>query len=139
MENHAGLRGKIALVPGISRSAADCEGIVSKVTMIGAVLAIIHLAAYIASLGDINEDGWHRIAFLGRWALLDFPIGLLAIFGYWSGYWYWIEKTFGERSPIAILLVPSHIVDGFLGTVWWFFIPRLIATALRSRAGNYKH
>lgn len=101
----------------------------SKATAMGLILAAIHLAAYVATLQTANDDGWHRLVFMGLWQAIDFPVGLAAIIGFWTGYWDWIAKTFGASSSLAFLLYPTHVADGFLGTVWWFLLPRFIAMA----------
>ncbi|HWU55470.1 MAG TPA: hypothetical protein VN175_08205, partial [Rhizomicrobium sp.] len=85
----------------------------------------IHLIAYVVSIHSADA-GWDLVRVMLAWQLIDFPVGLTAIVGFWARYSDWINRVFGENSVIAFLLFPMNIANGLLGTVWWFFIPRIV-------------
>lgn len=96
----------------------------SKITVIGVFLAAVHLMAYGVSIHLVSA-GWDLVRVMLAWQVVDFPVGLAAIVGFWTGYSDWINRAFGENSVVAFLLFPMNIANGLLGTVWWFLIPRI--------------
>jgi hypothetical protein len=109
--------------------------IVTKVNVIGALLALAHIVTYGWMLyrpeSSVNDSGWNRLGFLMLWQIIDFPVGLLAILGAWTGYWEWIQRVFGEGSLVALLLYPFHLVHVVLGSLWWFMMPRFVVWVRR--------
>ncbi len=61
----------------------------------------------------------------GVFAVIDFPISLLYMFA-GKGYLDWSDSFVGSNSIFALLLYPPHPIHGVLGTIWWYFLPRLL-------------
>jgi hypothetical protein len=56
-------------------------------------------------------------------AVIDFPLSLIyMIVG--KSYYHFLQSL-GD-SPLAYILYLPHLVHGFLGTLWWYFLPRLV-------------
>ena len=106
------------------------EALVSKVNVYAAICAFIHLTAYGITF-YIADSGWQRVAVFLFWQVLDFPISLIAIFSIWAGYWEWVLRTFHNHSVMAFVLSPPNMVNGILGTGWWFMLVRFIGSIRR--------
>ena len=58
-----------------------------------------------------------------KFAIVDWPISLI-YYCFGEGYGRWLD-SFGQ-SVFAQLLYPPHLIHGLLGTVWWYWLPRLL-------------
>lgn len=58
----------------------------------------------------------------GIWKPVDFPVSLLAYYGFVP-----TPREWGLTSLIAFTY--PYFVHGVLGTVWWYFIPRIMGFA----------
>lgn len=90
-------------------------------TLVGMVLAIAHLLAFILF---VTYLGWSSegqdILLFTLWIPVDFPISLLVLGGF-------EVIPSDDASGSAIRRALPYFVHGVLGTVWWFYIPRIIA------------
>lgn len=88
---------------------------------IGLALAGIHLAVFIVFLIYLQSsaDGQVRLLWV-LWLPIDFPISYAVIFG--------LERI-PDTGPVGAFLRTylPHIVHGIFGTLWWFYLPSLIA------------
>lgn len=90
---------------------------------VGLYLACLHfitfgiVALYIARSGELG------MILLFLFWIIDFPISLLysCLTG---GYLSWMATH--AESIWAYVLYPPHLVHGVLGTIWWYFLPRLV-------------
>ena len=88
---------------------------------LGAVLAIIHLVAfvwlalYVRSLSDPQAP-----LLLAVFVIVDFPVSMI---------YFLVAKlhlNFADlRNPVFEFLYPPYLIHGLLGTIWWYFLPRL--------------
>jgi len=104
--------------------------------VIGIVLSMTHLALFIGFSIVINlgtQDAASGLLW-GIWKTVDFPVSLLAFYGFVPVPLEWTVKA-------VVLFVYPYVVHGVLGTFWWFLIPvaigkgahTLIGRELRSR------
>ncbi len=96
----------------------------TKATRIGAIFAIVHFVAYAATffLTSIGSS-WNSIYLILFWQAADFPISLILDTS--AGIYHdWIEPSLREGTILGLLLWFPNIVDGLLGSLWWFVIPR---------------
>lgn len=92
---------------------------------IGFVLAIAHLLAFMAFVAYLNwaSDG-QAVLLWAVWLPVDFPISLLVQAGFEL-----IPSDEAIGSALRRFL--PYFVHGVLGTIWWFYVPRLVATVFK--------
>ncbi|RLA04094.1 MAG: hypothetical protein DRQ45_01575 [Gammaproteobacteria bacterium] len=88
---------------------------------IGLFLAAIHLMLF--TLFSIkmyygSQDAMSGMLW-GLWEAVDFPVSLLAHYGFISVPIQWSFLTF-------VRFIYPYFVYGVLGTIWWFLIPVMI-------------
>jgi len=92
---------------------------------IGVVLAIAHLLAFLVFVVYLNRtsDG-QAVLLWAVWLPVDFPISLIVQAGF---------ELLPSDGAIGSTLRRSlpYFVHGVLGTIWWFFLPRLVATVFK--------
>jgi hypothetical protein len=95
---------------------------VSQTTKLGAVLGSIHLMAYAISL-YVSDGGWLRAAIFLFWQIVDLPVSVIIYLSAFTHYWGLIHRIFDD-AHIWTALLPLLVVNGVLGTAWWFMLPR---------------
>ena len=77
---------------------------------IGLFLALLHLVAFFAFVVYIEHSTEPQTPLLwGVFAIVDFPVSLFYLLG-----------------RIAQFLYLPYIIHGLLGTIWWYFLPRVV-------------
>lgn len=104
--------------------------------VIGAFLAVVHFALFMLFSITTNIGSKDAMSGMlwGLWKTVDFPISLLAFYGFVPMPLEWNIATFWK-------FVYPYLVHGIIGTIWWFFIPVLIggiSTRLFSTAKSDK-
>ena len=89
----------------------------------GLLAACLHIAAFSATLLYIrfSRDPQASLIWV-KWATFDFPVSLLYYLPLES-YGTWVQNL--DNSLLAQILYFPHLADGFVGTVLWYFLPRL--------------
>ncbi len=88
--------------------------------------AIIHFLGFLISVPISNlGEGWYGIIVWAIWAFIDFPISLLYIPLLQSGWWRWVDSVSASSTILQYLLYPPYLIHGILGTIWWFYLPRI--------------
>ncbi|MEN0038379.1 MAG: hypothetical protein AAGC78_14980 [Cellvibrio sp.] len=84
-------------------------------------MAGLHLLIIFVTLplGSFNE-GWNFIFVWGFWFLIDLPVSILNFVLFDS--LHTLEK---KHSSLKWLLYPPYFIHGVLGTIWWFYLPRI--------------
>ncbi|HTF96320.1 MAG TPA: hypothetical protein VL995_09325 [Cellvibrio sp.] len=83
--------------------------------------AALHLVIIFASLplAKFNE-GWNFVFVWAFWFLIDFPVSTLFFVLFYPLHY------LNEAIPsLKWLLYPPYFVHGVLGTIWWFYLPRI--------------
>jgi len=85
--------------------------------------AFLLLAAYI----QLSGNSWAGILWV-IFAAIDFPVSLAYLLD--AGTWYpqWFNNL-GDSMLAQIAYLP-HFIHGFLGTIWWYLLPKIFATVL---------
>ena len=90
---------------------------------IGLALALIHLVAfvmlalYVRRLVDPQAP-----LLLAVFVVIDFPISLVDMLVASLH----LDLSALERGGFVELLYPPYFIHGVLGTLWWYFLPRLV-------------
>src|SRR5438309_1835432 len=96
-------------------------GLTSK--KIGLVTASLHITAFLATVLYIRFSQDPQAALIWvNWGRFDFPVSLLYYLPLES-YSTWVQSI---SSPLlAQILYFPHLAHGFLGSLLWYFLPRL--------------
>src|SRR6266436_3379246 len=90
---------------------------------IGLYCASVHFLAAIAAVLYISRSTDPQASLLwGIFAILDFPVSLVYLAA--PQYSAWLEAFQGFKWAQVVYL--PHVVHVLLGTVWWYFLPRLV-------------
>ena len=101
---------------------------------IGAVLAILHVGILTAFLIYIHSDAAERSQAAFYWLIwfpIDFPWSILNSVLRWA-----IPDGVDHVLGVPRYTLAEYwriIVHGGIGTLWWYFIPRLVAMLFRRR------
>jgi hypothetical protein len=98
----------------------------SASSKLGLLLSAIHFFLFIAFAAYLKygiDDGQLRLLW-AIWLPIDFPVSILVTKG--------LSVT---QSELLRFWFP-YFVHGLLGTVWWFFIPKII-TAVFDQTNRY--
>ncbi len=89
--------------------------------VIGLLFAIVHFGSFVLFSLIMNFQSQDAMAGMlwGLWRTVDFPISLLAFYGF-------IPPPMEWSSSILLRFIYPYVVHGVLGTIWWFFIPVII-------------
>jgi hypothetical protein len=91
---------------------------------IGFWLALLHITAFGALFFVIKKSVDPQAPML--WSIflvLDFPLSLLYFI---APFFHLLRVQVGEESWIGQFLYLPYLIDGGLGTVWWYFLPRFV-------------
>ena len=98
--------------------------------IIGAVLAVSHLLAFLAFIAYLHQsqDG-QAILLWTIWIPVDFPVSLTTLAGFEL---LPSDGSFGSALRRAL----PYLVHGLLGTLWWYFLP-FLAKAAYDKVATY--
>ena len=100
--------------------------------LIGTVLAIVHLLAFSAFVLYLHQSGEGQAILLwALWLPVDFPVSLIVLAGFEL---LPPDDSIGSAMRRAL----PYLVHGILGTLWWYFLPFLVAGAFRKITKNVK-
>lgn len=109
-----------------------------KRNSLGLTLAAIHLAAFIATAVFVGASPAEQIQLIWLlWFPIDLPWSLLHLFA-GAGYSEWQRETSNSLPIVGYVLYLPHLVHGVLGTIWWYYVPRMILYFKRRRASGAK-
>jgi hypothetical protein len=93
--------------------------------VIGLLLAVIHLVLFVLFSVVMNFGSQDAMAGMlwGLWKTVDFPVSLLAFYGF-------MPVPIEWSLPLFVKFIFPYLVHGVLGTIWWFFIPIFIGGIL---------
>lgn len=91
---------------------------------IGVFCASLHCMGFLATVLIIQISGDPQIALLwGYWAVIDFPVSLVYLVA-GANYDTFCQQFQG--TLVAHLIYLPHIIHGFLGLIWWYFLPKIL-------------
>lgn len=84
-------------------------------------MAALHFFIILLSISIVNfSEGWGFILVWGVWLVIDFPISILNVV------LYNLLMSLQAKFPaLEYVLYPPYFIHGFLGTIWWFYLPRI--------------
>lgn len=101
---------------------------------VGLALAAIHLLLFAAFLvwkkAISNEDGQAELLWI-IWIPIDFPWSLLVPLLSQLSSDQVISPALGGVSRLLFYL--PHFIHGVVGTIWWYYIPRMLTALLSLR------
>lgn len=93
---------------------------------IGLYFAAIHLLAFSVTVLHIHLSPDPQSPLLWVFfAAIDFPISLIYLL---AGKFHANTTNLQDNLFLAQVLYVPHLIHGVLGTIWWYFLPRLILT-----------
>jgi hypothetical protein len=85
------------------------------------LMAAVHFFIILVSIPIANlNEGWSFIFVWGVWIVIDFPISILNIVLYNP-----LISLQAKFPALEYVLYPPYFIHGLLGTVWWFYLPRI--------------
>ena len=100
------------------------------VNMVGAAFAMLHLIAFFVFVVYLHQSNEGQAILLWTvWMPVDFPISLFVSLGF---------DILPSDSSIGSTLRRAlpYFVHGFLGTIWWYFLPFVIVGVFRKITGK---
>ena len=90
---------------------------------VGVTLSLLHGVAFTATFLYVQLSSEAQAPLVWtKWFIVDVPISLL----YFLGHTNYPEWSVAQNNPIpAQVLYLPHLIHGLLGTIWWYFLPRL--------------
>ena len=80
-------------------------------------MAFVILALYVRSLPDPQAP-----LLLAVFMVIDFPVSLLDLL--LASFHLHLSAL--EKPSFVELLYPPYLIHGLLGSIWWYFLPRLL-------------
>jgi hypothetical protein len=92
----------------------------------GLIFASVHIALFAMTLiyTITSHDGQASLVWI-FWVIADLPVGLLDLLP-GKNFMLWLDSLSKTSPAAAYLLYPPYVVHGLIGTLWWYFIPRLL-------------
>lgn len=96
-----------------------------KITLshyIGLLFAAVHFLLFLIFSILMNFGSQDAMSGMlwGIWKTADFPVSLLAIYGFTPSPAVWDLLNF-------IKFIFPYFIHGVLGTIWWYLLPRILA------------
>jgi hypothetical protein len=100
-----------------------------------AAVAVAHLLGVVATAWYVSEstDGQAPMVW-AYWAFIDLPWSLAYFFGH--GYGGWAEAHSASHPVLAQLLYFPHLLHAVVGTLWWYFLVRLVGVLVARGRGR---
>jgi len=95
---------------------------VSRTTITGLILGSAHLIGYALTL--YLSDGGLRAAIFMLWQIADLPVSVIVYLSAFPHTWGLAHRIFSD-AHVWSSLRPLIVIDGALGSLWWFMLPRL--------------
>lgn len=93
---------------------------------LGAFLALVHLVAFLATAVFTIKSSIEQVSLM--W-LVWFPIDLPWSLFYWiagESYSIWVERLSGKSMVLGYIFYAPYLIHGVIGTIWWYYLPRLV-------------
>lgn len=97
----------------------------------GAILASLHLLGFILTVAYVNlsADSQSGAVWL-IWSWVDFPWSLIYLAA-GPGYSELLASVSAYSVPLANAIYLPYVIHGVLGTIWWYFLPRIVGAVKR--------
>ena len=93
---------------------------------LGIILSTIHLLFFLLTISYLNSSHTEQASFIWIiWFPVDLPWSLLYLIG-GEEYGQWVETIYRYSPIISEILYTPHLVHGIIGTIWWFFLPKIV-------------
>ena len=103
---------------------------------LGITLAGIHLIGVCLTAWIVAHlTVWAGVVWM-IWAVIDFPLSLAYLIAM-PAYFNWVSTLDVTHPILAQLLYFPHIFHGLVGSIWWYFLPILVAR-MRSTGAQTK-
>ena len=93
---------------------------------VGITLSTIHFIAFVLTVIYVNNSSSEQSEFIWLlWFPVDFPWSLLHLVG-GKQYGRFIRLIYDYSYVLYSMLYTPYLVHGYIGTIWWFFLPKII-------------
>jgi hypothetical protein len=98
---------------------------------LGILLAAVHLLGFLTTAlwVSASTDGQAPLIWV-LWAFVDLPWSLVYVL-IAQPYTQWLDVLSYNHPLLAHYLYLPYILHGFIGTIWWFFLPTIIGGIIR--------
>lgn len=84
-------------------------------------IAALHLLIIFVSLSIASfNEGWNFLFVWGLWFLIDLPISIFNFLLFDA-----LNSLKNNFPSLKWLFYPPYFIHGVLGTIWWFYLPRI--------------
>ena len=81
--------------------------------------------AFTAVYAHLSSDGQAPLIWM-IWAVIDLPWSLI-YFVAGESYSAWLHSVSQLSVAAANIFYLPHVIHGFVGTIWWYFLPKVSA------------
>jgi hypothetical protein len=86
----------------------------------------LHLLVFAATIAYVYGSSEAQASLIWIAGLvIDFPISLLSVV-FAQSYSAWAHDAGSSHGVLQQLLYPPYVIHGLVGTIWWYFLPRLV-------------
>ncbi|HUP79057.1 MAG TPA: hypothetical protein VM260_10930 [Pirellula sp.] len=105
---------------------AKGKTMVKLANRVGICLAVAHLLLFVGCVLYVNStyEGQASLIWV-TWAIVDFPVSLIYVL-FAESYSKWLQDALQGKELLQQVLYLPHVVNGLLGTVWWYLLPKLL-------------
>lgn len=97
-----------------------------KLRRLGITFAAIHFLGVLLTAWMVaHSSSWAGVVWM-IWAVIDLPLSL-AYLPAMLDYFGWVDSLDKAHPILAQILYFPHLFHGLVGTIWWYFLPFLVA------------
>lgn len=109
---------------------------ISKQTQIRIAFSATHFGVFLITAIYIRltegVGGWNALLWL-VWLPIDIPWSLLIVPMSYGPIATKLIQLSSQSQLIAFLTYPPYVIHGIIGTIWWFFVPKMWQKHARSK------
>jgi len=96
----------------------------------GFYLSSVHLLAFIGTVLYTTRSSVEQASLIWLvWFPVDLPWSFLHLVG-GAEYSQWLGEVTNVSSVLGYVLYTPYLVHGIIGTIWWFYLPKIVSSVL---------
>ena len=93
---------------------------------LGIWFGLSHFALFLVSAILAQQgQGWTGVVIWPIWFVIDFPWSAISLVLFQPSIIPWLQEVRSHGVLLDYVLYPPHLVHGFVGTIWWAFLPNI--------------
>lgn len=106
----------------------------NRTKKLGIILAAFHVIAFFATIIYTVNSAIEQASLIWLlWFPVDFPWSLINILG-GESYSIWVDNISNKSILLGYLFYTPYLVHGFVGAIWWYFLPTIISMVRRRKS-----